>query len=123
MLKRYSFFANGEKAEGLTTWLSSPPPPLPPLPPHQQTLSLGKKVKANVSCSSPLSKRVDRFGFCCTFDKEPKKITETALSRFDLVLDAYLFGLRDEISCLKQLNRARVGNHILKVCHFKLKLN
>ena len=32
MLKRYSFFANGEKAEGLT-WLSSPPTPLPPPPP------------------------------------------------------------------------------------------
>ena len=100
MLKRYSFFANGEKAEGLT-WLSSPPPPPPP-----PNTSPGEKVKANVSCSSPLSKRVNRFGFCCTFDKEPKKITETALSRFDLVLDAYLFGLRDEISCLKQLNHS-----------------
>lgn len=87
-IPKSTFSADSEKEEGLTLLSNTPPP-------HPQTLPLGKKVKANVSCSSPLSKRVDRFGFYCTFNKEPKKITETALSRFDLVLDAYLFGLRD----------------------------
>ena len=95
-----AYSVNSEMAEGLTLLSSPQPPPAPPPPPPTHTppntFPAGKGVKANVASSSSLSKRVDRFGFCVV-DKEPKKtkITETVLSKFDLLLDAYLFGLTD----------------------------
>ena len=71
MLKRYSFFANGEKAEGLT-WLSSPPPPLPSPPPTKH-FPRGKKLKLTFPALALCQSVSTDLGFAVHLVKSQKK--------------------------------------------------